>query len=319
MTTPSHDLSRELAVASQAARAAGAYLAQRLGTAQVQTYKAERDAQLDVDLGAEAILLEMIQRAFPDDAILSEEAGSQRESARRQWIIDPLDGSFNFQHGSPLFGVAIALRLDGVTRLGVLYLPTTDELYTSVQGQGAFRNDAPMHVSDTALLSQAVIHVSDFDWNGNGDGNHQRLQIMSSLASEIGRVRMIGTAAGDFAWLAAGRSDGLIMYSLWPGTSRRARCSSRRLAARLPARSCQTVKPSTWAPTGAFIRKCSPCSPRGAANYAISPAACARSQWQASWNTRALPLVKHKVTVLNRRWSERSARWRPHRRMERAR
>jgi myo-inositol-1(or 4)-monophosphatase len=215
MTTPSHDLSRELTVASQAARAAGAYLTQRLGTAQVRTYKAERDAQLDVDLGAEALLLEAIREAFPDDAILSEEAGPQQEAARRQWIIDPLDGSFNFQHGSPLFGVAIALRLDGATKLGVLYLPTSDELYTAIQGQGAFCNDAPLHVSETSQLNQALVHVSDFDWSGSGE-NQQRLQVMSSLASEIGRVRMIGTAAGDFAWLASGRSDGLIMYSLWP-------------------------------------------------------------------------------------------------------
>ncbi|HEU0026350.1 MAG TPA: inositol monophosphatase family protein [Ktedonobacterales bacterium] len=214
MATTPHDLARELAVAQSAARAAGAYLAQRLGSARVQVYKAARDAQLDVDLGAEALLLDAIRSAFPDDAILSEEADPPGETAQRQWIIDPLDGSFNFQDGSSLFGVAIALRLDGATKLGVIYLPMTDEMYTAIQGQGAFCNGEPLRVSETPQISQALVHVSDFAVTGKPQDNTQRLQVMTSLANEVGRVRMVGTAAGDFGWLASGRADGLIMYSL---------------------------------------------------------------------------------------------------------
>jgi myo-inositol-1(or 4)-monophosphatase len=210
------DLASELAVAQTAARTAGAYLAERLGSAQAQAYKAARDAQLDVDLGAQALLLDAIHSAFPADAILSEEADPPGEIARRLWIIDPLDGSFNFQHGSSHFGVAIALRLDGVTKLGAIYLPVADEMYTTIQDQGAYRNGAPIRVSETAGLSQALVHVSDFAWTGIPEDNRQRLQIMMSLANEVGRVRLVGTAAGDFGWLADGRSDGLIMYSLWP-------------------------------------------------------------------------------------------------------
>ena len=137
---------------------------------------------------------------------------------------------------------------------------------------------------------------------------------------QIGRVRMIGTAAGDSAWLAA-RTVGWPHHVQPVALGRRGGRVARRGGWRQGyprghAKRSSRLRGLQRAPC---IRKCSPCSPRGAANYAISPAACARSQWQASWNTRALPLVKHKVTVLNRRWSERSARWRPHRRMERAR
>jgi myo-inositol-1(or 4)-monophosphatase len=216
MTATPDDLASELAVAQTAARTAGAYLAERLGSARAQAYKAARDAQLDVDLGAQALLMDAIHSAFPDDAILSEEADPPGETAPRLWIIDPLDGSFNFQHGSPHFGVAIALRLDGVTKLGVIYLPVVDEMYTTIQGQGAYRNGAPVRVSETAKLSQALVYASDFAATGNPEDNRQSLQIMASLANDVGRVRMVGTAAGDFGWLADGRSDGLVMYSLWP-------------------------------------------------------------------------------------------------------
>lgn len=216
MDIASHDMSRELAVAQAAARAAGAYLLQRRGAAQPGKSKAARDIQLDVDLGAEQIVLGAIREAFPNDAILSEEAGGATETGERLWIVDPLDGSFNFQHGYPLFGTIIAMQVDQATTLGVIYLPTTDELYTTVRGQGAFRNGAALRASATPTLSEAIVHISDFSVTGDPADNHQRLQIMSTLASAVGRVRMGGTAAGDFAWLAGGWSDGVVMYSTHP-------------------------------------------------------------------------------------------------------
>ncbi len=210
------DLSHELTIAQAAARTAGDYLRQRLGSAQPGKAKAARDIQLDVDLAAERLLLTALQTAFPDDAILSEEAESAAPTAQRLWIVDPLDGSFNFQHGYPQFGVAIALQIGGATQLGVLYLPITDEMYTAVRGQGAWRNGAKLSASETATLGEALVHVSDFAFSGNPDDNRQRLQVMTALASAVGRVRMIGTAVGDWAWLASGKSDGVIMYSLHP-------------------------------------------------------------------------------------------------------
>ncbi len=95
MDTFPRDLSRDSVVAQGAARAAGAYLVQRLGLAQGQKSKAARDTQLDVDLGAEKLVLNALHEAFPDDAILSEEGDSPPSTASRLWIIDPLDGSFS--------------------------------------------------------------------------------------------------------------------------------------------------------------------------------------------------------------------------------
>ncbi len=216
MESASRDYSRELAVAVEAARAAGAYLRPRCGAAVEQVVKAERDVQLDVDLGAERIVLDAIRTAFPTDAILSEEAGASESAAGRLWIVDPLDGSFNFQHGFPLYGTAIALQVDGETIVGVIYLPDRDELYSAVRGQGACCNGAPMRVSEAATLSEAIIHVADFAKTGNPDDNVQPLREMAALASAAGRVRMVGTAAADWAWPAAGRADGVVMYSLHP-------------------------------------------------------------------------------------------------------
>lgn len=215
MDNPALDLSRELEVAQAAARAAGGYLLQRLGSARPGKAKAARDIQLDVDLGAERIVLDALRTAFPGDAILSEEAGAS-SPASRQWIVDPLDGSYNFQHGYPQFGVAIGLQVEGVTSLGVLYLPHGDELYSAIRGQGALRNGAPIHTSSIETLGEALIHVSDFAFTGKPADNAQRVRVMTALASQAGRVRMAGTAVADWAWIADGRADGVIMYSLHP-------------------------------------------------------------------------------------------------------
>jgi myo-inositol-1(or 4)-monophosphatase len=216
MESASLDLSRELAVAEAAARVAGDYLLPRLGAAQAGKSKSARDTQLDVDLGAEKLLISAIRAAFSDDAILSEEDESAPPAASRRWIVDPLDGSFNFQHGYPLFGVAIGLQIEGVTSLGVLYIPHGDELYTAIRGQGASRNGQPIHASQTATLDEALVHVSDFTFSGKPEDNAQRVRVMTALASQVGRVRMTGTAVADFAWVASGQADGVVMYSLHP-------------------------------------------------------------------------------------------------------
>lgn len=216
MESAALNLSRELVVAQAAARAAGDYLLPRLGAAQAGKVKSARDTQLDVDLGAQKLLISAIRAAFPDDAILSEEDESAPPAASRRWIVDPLDGSFNFQHGYPLFGVAIGLQVEGVTSLGVLYMPHGDELYTAIRGHGAFRNGQSIHTSQTATLDGALVHVSDFAFSGKPGDNAQRVRIMTALATQAGRVRMAGTAVADFAWVASGQADGVIMYSLHP-------------------------------------------------------------------------------------------------------
>jgi myo-inositol-1(or 4)-monophosphatase len=125
-------LQQALVVATEAAREVGTYLLSRRGTAQVQRKKALHDELLDVDLESEARILSALRTAFPNYGLLSEEADADHPEAPCRWVVDPLDGSANYQHGSPLFGVAIALQVQGHTTIGVIYLPVCDELYRAL-------------------------------------------------------------------------------------------------------------------------------------------------------------------------------------------
>lgn len=210
------DLDRERQVAEAAVRAAGAFLVSRQGYTHVLHEKARHDDVLDVDEAAEAIILDHLREAFPNDSTQSEEAGVAQKETARLWVVDPLDGSANFQHRSPVFGVAIGLVVDATTLLSVIYVPVLDELYTAVKGQGAYCNGLPIQVSAVNRLDDAVIYVGDFARTGTPKDNAPRLATLARLANDAYRVRMVGTAALDFAYVASGRADGLIMYTAHP-------------------------------------------------------------------------------------------------------
>src|SRR5437764_13434418 len=114
-------LKRALEIAKTAAHEAADYLVGKQGQVQVVAKKAKHDDLLDVDLKAEEIIIKTLRENFPDYGILSEEAGSENKNTPYQWIIDPLDGSYNFQHGNPTFAISISLVIHNVTTIGVVY------------------------------------------------------------------------------------------------------------------------------------------------------------------------------------------------------
>jgi myo-inositol-1(or 4)-monophosphatase len=201
--------------AEGAARAAGIYLLQKLGSARVTAHKSARDDLLDTDLEAERILLTRLSNANSSLGILSEEAGRQGNE-NQYWIVDPLDGSANFQHGSPLFAIAIALVAQQTTLGGLIYVPVANELFTAIQGQGAYLNGTRIHVSQTATLEAAIVHVGDLTKEDNPQMLQEGLKEISQLTRQARRIRMLGSAAIDLAYTACGRADALINHAQSP-------------------------------------------------------------------------------------------------------
>ncbi|HEU5382630.1 MAG TPA: inositol monophosphatase family protein [Ktedonobacteraceae bacterium] len=202
-----------LEVAKEAAYETGEYLRDKQKHVQALGKKAMRDTLLDADLEAERRIIHKLRSAYPAAGFLSEEAGELSTGAAYQWVIDPLDGSANFEHGSPTFGIAISLAVQSETTLGVIYLPRQDEMFTVVRGHGARLNGQPIHVASTQALNDAVIHLADFAKDGNVEENERRLGYIRQIAQQVRCVRMIGTAATDLAFVACGRADALVMYS----------------------------------------------------------------------------------------------------------
>ena len=110
-----------------------------------------------MDQRAEGEILGRLRAAFPDDAILSEETGAAAGRSGRRWIVDPLDGTTNYTHGLPIFGVSIALEAEARVVLGVVYDPSRDELFVAERGGSATLNDAPIRVSATKTLGESLL------------------------------------------------------------------------------------------------------------------------------------------------------------------
>jgi myo-inositol-1(or 4)-monophosphatase len=197
----------ERRLAIEAARAAGELLRSELTGARRIAFKGSpTNLVTEMDARAEALILERLRAACPDDAILSEEMGAAPGRSGRRWIVDPLDGTTNYAHGVPLYGVSIALEIDGRVELGVIYDPSHEELFLAERGAGAFANDRKLTVSPTPSLDESLL-VSGFPYNVR-DTRENNLAEFGAFTLRAQGVRRMGSAVLYLAWLAAGRFDG---------------------------------------------------------------------------------------------------------------
>jgi len=164
------------------------------------------DLVTEVDRQSESFLLGELRRRFPRYRILAEESGSLSGDDCCIWYIDPLDGTVNYAHAVPFFSVSLALQMEGVLRLGVVYDPLRDECFSAERGQGARLNGQPIHVSDSRdLLHSLLVTGFPYDIRENPDNNLDNYVRFSLLTQG---VRRLGSAALDLAYVACGRLDG---------------------------------------------------------------------------------------------------------------
>src|SRR3990172_4186957 len=206
LTMSSLNPSTTLSTAITIARGAGAIL-RAAGSDREADFKLnETDLATEYARRSEAFIVSAIREAFPDHALRGEEGARVNSGAEYEWLIDPLDGTTNFAHGLPIYGVVLALLHHGDPVVGVIYDPTRDECFTSTKGGGAFLGDSPMHVSARQPLSRALLVTGfPYDVRTNPDNNIARF---SQFAVRARAVRRLGSAALDLAYVAAGRFEG---------------------------------------------------------------------------------------------------------------
>jgi histidinol-phosphatase len=113
------------------------------------------------DRDAEALLRRRIRERFPHDGLLGEEYGEEPGKSGRTWILDPIDGTKSFVHGVPLYSMLIGVAIEGVSRVGVIYLPALGEMCSAFHGGGCRLNGRRVGVRETASLAEATICSSD--------------------------------------------------------------------------------------------------------------------------------------------------------------
>jgi len=205
---------QRLALAKAMAWDAGKILMKYWGRLSGYEHKGNLDLVSEADRASEQYLLDRILDRFPSDSVIGEESGTREGNSGFSWIVDPLDGTTNFVHGQPCFAVSIAVAHGGSTQVGVIYLPTTRELFWGQRGQGAWRNETRLAVSGTAVLNDSLVATGH---------PYNRRQVVETILEDWRRmilnvqgVRRMGAAAVDLAFVAAGRFDGFWERGLKP-------------------------------------------------------------------------------------------------------
>ncbi len=160
------------------------------------------------DRGAEAVARQMISERFPNDAVLGEEHGFQPGSSDRKWFIDPIDGTFGFVRGVPLYATLLAMVDAEGPAVGVIHLPALNRTVFAARGLGCFDNETRARVNSVDTLTGALVCASDW----NAASSDQLLAVHGTGA----RMRTWGDAYG-YAMVAAGEAEAMIdpICSAW--------------------------------------------------------------------------------------------------------
>ena len=179
------------------------------------TLKGKNDLVTDADVASEKKIISIIKSEFPDDQFLAEESSHYVSLPKgRIWIIDPIDGTTNFVHGFPVYCVSIAFWDNGLPKVGVVLQVSNGEMFHAVEGEGAYLNGKPIHVSDIQEPSSSLIgtgfpykdlHLVD-----------SYLALFKTLIDKTHGVRRPGAASYDLCCVAAGRFEGFYEYGLSP-------------------------------------------------------------------------------------------------------
>jgi myo-inositol-1(or 4)-monophosphatase len=169
--------------------------------------KKENDFASIADKAAEQEIINVINKAHPEHAILGEESGLVGDtSSDHVWVIDPLDGTTNYIHGIPHYCISIALQIKGETHHALIHDPVRDETFYASKGQGAYLNDTKLRMDLKAELHGSLI-ATGFPFRNRDVFNKYMLQF-KSIYKSVGDVRRAGSAALDLAYVASGRVDG---------------------------------------------------------------------------------------------------------------
>ena len=187
------------------------------------------DIKLELDVRCQKLITRVLRAAFPEIPLLGEEGCTGNINADYRWVVDPIDGTVNYAFGIPHAAVSIALQQrderrvssveksarrrmpshvtrhsPNVTVLGVIYGPFTDELWTVVRGGPTRLNGRVVRVSQCTDVSKAVIAMG---FSKSKQNLEKSLPHLNRLSRRALKVRIMGSAALELAYVASGRLD----------------------------------------------------------------------------------------------------------------
>ena len=159
------------------------------------------------DKKVEKILIDELQKARSNYSILSEEIGEIKNDEEFKWIIDPIDGTSNFLHGIPHFGISVALEKNKEIICGIIFDPIKNEIFSTEKGNGSYLNNQRIRVSSRKKLEDCILFTGGP--RQTSKNKEVTLEEYKKFSSKVFiPIRKMGSAALDMAYVAAGRCDG---------------------------------------------------------------------------------------------------------------
>jgi myo-inositol-1(or 4)-monophosphatase len=216
-----------LSTAIEAVRKAGDLLKEKTGENLVVNESKDHDIKLELDVLCQNLLTRHFLDQTPDFSILGEEGEHGNSSSEFRWIVDPIDGTVNFFYGLPHYCITVALQKKSPTApqgpvpdsiegpapgevegyetiLGVTFDPVRNELFSAEKGKGSFLNGHPIRVSSRRKISDAIMAIGFSKTNETAKLGMGPFQTYTLRARKL---RVMGSAALDLAYVAAGRLD----------------------------------------------------------------------------------------------------------------
>ncbi|WP_436346133.1 inositol monophosphatase family protein [Natronorubrum sp. FCH18a] len=226
--TSVHELER---TAIEACTVGGAYLREAYRAEDTDVDAGVHDVKSSADTEAERRILEVIRAAFPDHPIVAEESGRHEGAGEYTWLVDPLDGTNNFESGLPSFATAVTvLEGDGSRTgleggdsgsgledarpvLGVVYVPLLDDLYVAARGGGVRHNGQPISAaSDASPETATAVSVIGHDVKRRPEQAAVSESINRALEDRCKRRLESWSPTVHWGLLARGRLDGIVCY-----------------------------------------------------------------------------------------------------------
>lgn len=145
-------------------RRAGQVALRYFDTALTVETKGDSSPVTIADRETEAMLRRELAEAFPGDGFLGEEYGDTPGTTGYRWVLDPIDGTRSFVRGIPMWAVLVGLEHRGELIAGVVEAPAYGHTYHALRGQGAYRNDRRIRVTDEADLRKSLVFYSGLNW-----------------------------------------------------------------------------------------------------------------------------------------------------------
>lgn len=193
-----------LEIARNAAGKAGEFLLKGKAPVQKVTKEIGKDIKIQADVQAEQIIIDYLKK-YSNFPILSEETGLIKgEDQEFMWVIDPLDGTFNYTKAMPLSCVSIGFWRKDAPILGCVYNFNDGELFSGIASGGAWLNAKPLRVSDVAQKEKASLCTG---FPINTDFTSQGICKLIEDSCSYKKIRMLGSAALSIAYVASARAD----------------------------------------------------------------------------------------------------------------